>query len=110
MQDEGTGSSHRCLREVAMVWEAFWVPWKEGCPPNITKLEDKHHDTLEPNPPSPVRGTSPSKTVDVVDHTLRVYTTLLQALFQKLGGVNALTTRENFFATDEEIKRVADSL
>jgi hypothetical protein len=35
---------------------------------------------------------------------------LLQTLFQKLGGVDALTTGENLLAADKEIKGITDFL
>ena len=81
MQNEGSGGGHRSLREIVLIWEAFGVSWEEGCPSNITELQKQHHDPLESNSPTSVRRASPSKAVDVVDHTLRVYVVLLQALF-----------------------------
>jgi hypothetical protein len=53
---------------------------------------------------------SPSKTVDVVDHTRRVYPILLQTLFQKVGGMDTLAAGEHLLTADEEIKRIADFL
>ena len=81
MQDEGSGGGHRSLREIVLVREAPGVSWEEGCPSNIAELQKQHHDPLEPNPPTSVRRASPSKAVDIVDHTRRVYPILLQTLF-----------------------------
>lgn len=93
-----------------MVREALRVLWKEGCPPNIAKLQNKHDDSLEPYSSTPVGRTSPSKAVDVVHHTHQVQLIFVQTPFQMFGAVDALTTRENLLPTDEEIKGIADLL
>ena len=61
--------------------EASGVPRKERCPPDITEFQDEHHDPFEPDPPTPMGRTSPSKAADVVGHSHRVYAVFIQTLF-----------------------------
>jgi len=109
-QNEGSGGHHGSCREIVAVRKAFGVSREEGRPPNITKLQNQHHDPLEPYSSTSVRRTSPSKAVDVVGHSSRVYAILLQAPPQMQGTVDALATGKHLLTTDKEIEGVADFL
>lgn len=110
MQDKGTGSGHRSLREIDLMREAFWVPREEGRPPDVAKLENEHHNSLKSDSSPSVRRTPPSKAVNVVDHTCRVNIIPHQALFQKLRVVDTLAARENLLAADKEVKGIRNFL
>lgn len=52
------------------------------------------------------RRASPAETVHVISHSIRIDTTADHTLLEKGGVMDALTSRENLFASDEDFKGV----